>query len=609
MDSRKSVIRVLLLIAATQFGTCSAFTSALEKTKLDGLDTHDVEIYIEQRIHHIHAKIDLKQTITGLLTLEKCILKMEKGSADTLSFTLHKFLTKRVDRIVLKLKRVSPKSYLSNRDKRAIEFLGDLISDIFGNPGPSDWKKVNSNLIALQNALKRVNDNSADEHKEIDFNRNAIERHNTVLKELSKSLDRNMNELNNIEKEFDSLKIFFQILTFADAIENQIDYLVEIKLDSVKGYCSDRAIDKEFLTENLQNLESNRAGLGPVFGSWEWREYYRHEFCTVALDNDAVWVSLRIPLVRKSEKLVRVIPTPAIASALSLLGNYGIDLVMFREKENDKYHVLTQASFDLCNRLGNIRTCGVRDVRFSGSPLLVPIEFARNRFLIVGQTEQTKLLAKCPEGITEHLIIPDVVLSVPDNCSYISNAFSLDAREADIDITKQLGIMQVERFEMISVHDFKRNSTHVKIEEIVHQVGNRTFEKRVKEINDLLGRIDTKHENLSNSYSLEKWLFVGGLLALAMTFGGIQFCKCRKAKPGGQNTFELRTVNVIEQQHQQQGQNQLQQQQLQPHVETTDTDKQRQITHSDKPNPSTEHDYQEVLSFSSPPEKSQFYSK
>ncbi len=78
MDGSKSVKWALLLLAMALLDTCDAFTRALEKTRLDGHDTHDIEIYIEQKIQFIHAKIDLKPTIIGLLSLEKFALRLEK---------------------------------------------------------------------------------------------------------------------------------------------------------------------------------------------------------------------------------------------------------------------------------------------------------------------------------------------------------------------------------------------------------------------------------------------------------------------------------------------------------------------------------------------------
>jgi len=633
MDSSKSVNWVRLLAALALLDTCTAFTRALEKNRLDGHDTHDIEIYIEQKIHYIHAKIDLKPTISGLLSLEKFVYRLEKGSSDTLSFSLSKHINKRIDRIVTKLKRISSKVYLSEREKRAIEFLGDLISDIFGNPGPADWKKVNSNLIALQSALKRVSDNTSENHKDIDTNRNSIEKHNILLKTLGATIARDQNELVNVGKELENLRIFFEIMTFADTLESQIDHLIEIKTDSVKGYCSDRAIDKDFLVENLQGLESNKAGVGPVFGSWEWREYFRHEFCTIALDNDAIWVSLRIPLVKKSEKLVRIIPTPQISQILSHVSSYGISSVLFREKENDKFHLLTQASLDLCNNLGNIKTCGVRDVRFGSiNPIIVPVEFARNKLLIVGVNASLKMMAKCPEGISEHSVVTDSVLTIPNNCSYVSNAFSIDTRESDVEVTNELNILQFDKMEIVPVHNPNLNATVSKIENIASRVNDRMFEKNRKEISMLLDSIDTKHEGLSSTYSKEKWSFVGGVAGLIVCVVLVKLIGCyrKRGKNTNRNEIELKVLhgNSIPErelpsthdQHQyDQLQEQLfrqqkQQQQLdqQPshltlHDNTRNANASVKSSHEQKL--VAEHDYQEVTNFNSPVELSQFYKK
>jgi hypothetical protein len=622
MDSCKSIKWALLLTAVALLDDSHAFSRALDKIKLDGHDTHDIELFIEQKIQFIHAKIDLKPTIMGLLSLEKCVLRLDRGSSDSLGLSLTKHLNKRLDRIINKLKRVSGKSYINSRDKRAIETIGNLISDIFGNPGPADWKKVNANILALQKAIRRASDNISENHKDIDMTRNAVESHNNILKTLSAAITREQNDLTNVSKELDSLRMFFEISTLADTIEHQIDNLVEIKTDSVKGYCSDRAINKDFLIENLQNLESNKAGIGPVYGSWEWREYYRYEFCSTAMDNDAVWVSLRIPLVRKSEKLVRVIPGLVIYEVLSHVASYSLNTVLLREKENDKFHIITQASLDLCNQLGNVRTCGVRDVRFgSNVPLIVPVEFARNKLLLVSTSNYTvKMMAKCPEGISEHTITTDAVLTVPNNCSYTSSSFSIDSGEADVEITKELGIIQIDHLEISAVSNFNHNMSVSKIENIASRVNNQLFEKNKKEIDMLLESIDTKHEGLSSSYGREKWIFVEGVCTLVACYVIIKIIKRlrrKKSDRGSGNKIELKVFNNSQEQtERQQGKQQRQQHQQQQHMTTNMTTKKTDDNQDDnrdniltEQTRGTDNDNQEVHNFGLPLDQLQFYSK
>ena len=267
---------LLLLGVGLLCVTCSAFETALEKTKLDSHDIHDIDIYIEQKLDYVHAKIDLTPTIDGLMTLEKCAYRLDKGSSDTLGSTLAKGLRKRLERMEEKLIRVSGKTYKDNKQRRSIEIIGDLISGLFGNPGPTEYKKTTANIIALQGAMKRLNDNSETLHTDIDTSRHNIELNNNEIRALSVSLIRNQATLTSVTEELTSLKLYFDILQLADAVENQIDYLVDVKADSLKGFCNDRAINRDFLITNLQSMEANKVELSPIFSSWEWRNYYKH---------------------------------------------------------------------------------------------------------------------------------------------------------------------------------------------------------------------------------------------------------------------------------------------------------------------------------------------
>ncbi len=531
----------MLLTALACFDNCSAFMKALERSKLDGHDSHDIELFVEQKLHFIHAKIDLRPTQTGLITLKRYSLKLDSRMADSLGATLSRSLIRRLDRIVKKWKRISSK-VPNQREKRAIEFLGNLISDIFGNPGPADWKQSNANFLALQSALKKLNENSFTDHHTIDTNTHIIEKHNAELRELSSIINRNQNEIQSLNYSMNDLRLFYEISSLADTLESQVDSLVEVKMDSMKGYCSDRALDKDFLVSNLQTLEANKLGLGPVFGSWEWREYYRHDMCSAAVVDDTLWITLRIPLVRKAEKLVRVIPDPSLRGLLEKLASFGLRPELFREKTNDKFHVMTNSALDLCNNLGKVRSCGVRDARFSlASEVVVPVEFNVNKFLLVSSNHSAvHLMEKCPNGITERIVITDSVLMIPNNCSYISSSMSINSREADVDIMKELGILQFETFSANMVENFYGNITRTNIEAIASRTSSKVFEQNRKDIDALLSEIDTKHESFSSTYAFEKWLIVGSLAAVASLVAVVKVVFCIRKSRTNNNERDTR---------------------------------------------------------------------
>jgi len=618
MDTSKFAHGVLLLTGVGLLcETCSAFETALEKTKLDAHDKHDIDIFIEQKLGYIHAKIDLAPTIKGMETLEKCIYRLDKGSTDPMGTVLAAGLRKRLERIESKILRVSGKRYLS-KQKRSIEFIGNLVSDLFGNPGPADWKKNTANVIALQDAMKRLNDDSIATHSDIDLNRHNIELNNNEIRELSKTVTKNQVELLVISSEITSLKIYFEITHLADVIENQVNYLVEVKVDSQRGFCNDRAVDRDFLVDNLQLLEANKLGLSPIFSSWEWRDYYKYEMCSAAMDSDAVWITMRIPLVKKAEKLVRVIPFPALREVLTKIESYGLDVVLFREKNNDKFHVMTQSSLDFCTDLGKIKSCSVRDARFSVvSDMSIPVEYSLNRFLIVSSVpQQVKLMGRCPNGVQEHSLTTDAVLLVPVNCSYRGKTLTIDVRESDTSITKEIGIIHFDKLEIDTVKNLHLNITHRKVAEISNRTSKLNFEKNRKAIDDQLRAIDTKHDSLWGTYLIEKWVFAGALICLVTFLIAFKVMKCIKGKNTVVANFELeamvnesakidsRTDSANKDRKDVNDERQRQQQLKQ--AQLNDSHQRGAVS-------GVEHVYTEVndekVSFGLPPESSQFYQK
>lgn len=520
MDVSKCVSLVLTI--TLQLNTCLAFSKALERIKLDGHDDFDIDIYVEKRISYLHAKIDLQTTLDGVLSLEKLVYRLDLGPPDSLSRILAKNLDKRLEKIARKLNRVTGQKH-AGKTKRSIEFIGDLISNLFGNPGPADWKQLNSNVLALKGAIKRVSENVDIDHADIDKTKHLIERHNIEIRNIVSILNKNKAELNKVDEEIVSLRMYFEILTLAEAVETQIDALVEIKLDTMKGFCNDRAIDKDFLINNLLGLEANKAGLGPVFGSWEWRNYYMFKMCTAALDDKSVWVTLRIPVVKKAEKLVRSIPSPRVHELILRIAGYGLETSLFKEKGNDKFHAISRSNLELCNTLGNTRTCGVRDVKFvtNNNDAVIPVEFALNRFLVVSQVPSNmKVMSKCSNGIAEYTINLDSVWLVPNNCSYTSKYFSIDTREADVGVTKEIGIVHFDKFEFNSVRNDHVNITLKTIAEVFNSSSDSTYAKNRMEIRDQLNQIDTRHSSLLSTYQFEKWLFMGG----ALLFVGLVVC-------------------------------------------------------------------------------------
>ena len=239
--------------------------------------------------------------------------------------------------------------------------------------------------------------------------------------------------------------------------------------------------------------------------------------------NEALWVTIRIPLVIRTERLIRVIPNVSLKRMVDRVGMYGPNVLVFREKENDKFHLMTQSTFDMCNILGNTRSCSTRDYHFNGDSPVIPVEFLMNRFMIVSdRLASIKITERCPNGVMEVLLKLDSVIMIPVNCSYSYNSFSIDTQEADVEITREISLVSIDKIEITKIENYHANVSKTLIESIANKTSSDRFERNRAEINEKLNSVDTKHENSWSTYNLEKWCFAGGIIMIIIVITALK---------------------------------------------------------------------------------------
>ena len=180
---------------------------------------------------------------------------------------------------------------------------------------------------------------------------------------------------------------------------------------------------------------------------------------------------------------------------------------------------------DLCNKLGNIQTCGVRDIKFSiDQRVIIPVEFSINRVILVSKDpEEIKLMSKCPSGVEEFKLKLDAVIQIPDNCSYVNRKFTIDSRESNINITREIGIVSFNKLEIDTVGDISSKIGKLSMEKLDNFTRGANFEANRKEIDDRLNLIDIRHSSFGATYFLEKWVFssvFGGIIILVVVVRG-----------------------------------------------------------------------------------------
>jgi len=276
----------------------------------EGLKKHDISIFVEEKVEYIHSKIILRPLIVGIEHATKLSnaygVKVNTSLGRILNARI-KILNKKIDK---KLSLLYGNSLDKNlRQKRAIEIIGNLISKLFGNPGPEDWKQNTKNILAMKAAIERQIENSEIQHKDIDQNRHAINEHIEVLNHVSKAVFSNINRLDSYDNALTEWESFLELESMINSIIDILDAMEDIKRDAKTGRCNEKGLNTKFLIEHLREIESNKDGIVPIFASWEWQKYYSYEMCAIALHEEELWITIRIPIVAQSEEMVRAIPT------------------------------------------------------------------------------------------------------------------------------------------------------------------------------------------------------------------------------------------------------------------------------------------------------------
>jgi hypothetical protein len=106
-------------------GQTLAFDKELERTRLDGHGILDINLYIEQNVYYLHARMDLKPAVIGLVTLKLYVNKLEIDITNPMSKVLAKNLAdlKKKDKEMQELKDEMEKmKKLASNNAFAFEF-------------------------------------------------------------------------------------------------------------------------------------------------------------------------------------------------------------------------------------------------------------------------------------------------------------------------------------------------------------------------------------------------------------------------------------------------------------------------------------------------------
>ena len=521
----------MLLLVMGFCGQIKGFDKELERDAMMGITNSDSSIYLEKRTDFLHARISLKQPVVALMNVDGWITDFSTESKSNLDKVMASNLRRQHGNLVHKLEYIVGSK--GDREKRSIEFVGNILSDLFGVAGPEDMKQNNANMLALKQAIDLVGHDSVSVHKHIDTNEHDIERNNREINRLEGEY---MNGQNRFEGQMTMLENYFKLDDLLNSIGNLMDKLLQIKSDGEKGYCSSLALNNNFLQKNLQRLEANSVGLNPIFSYWEWRKYYRYQLCTIALNSHNVWVTVRLPMVKKSERLVRITPPREVKSNLINFGKLGINTVLFKEASVDGYHLMTQKAFEMCTKLGSLRTCNVRSVMFRDMNL-IPLEYAHNRILFLGNSKLKYEAILICETSREIGVTTGQIINVPNQCSVKSRSFEIEERQIDENVNRILSVAD-NVFSKVNI-TIPNNSKH-ETNESETKKDTDTLMDITKELSDKLSKIKTEHKSAWEVVSRNLWI-VSGIAGLSFVMFVLFWILCRCLKRKTKNKRKIKT--------------------------------------------------------------------
>ena len=479
-----SFSRVVALLLILSTVSSNGFDTEIEIMRREGLERFDISIFVEERIEYIHSRITLKPLITSI----ELGIRLSNDFGMRANSSFGRILSSRVKRMILKVERKLARMYggrmrKAMRRKRAIEIVGNLISRLFGNPGPEDWRQNTKNVLAMKAAIERQLANSVILHNDIDQNRHAINAQNENLRHVLREVSNNENRLNNVDNALHELESYLELESMFESINDILESLDDIRKDARTGRCNEKGLNPEFLIEHLRSIESNKAGIAPVFASWEWQKYYSYEMCTLALHDDEVWITMRIPIINLAEQLVRALPTSNQLWIQNRAMEFGIETVLFKFKQLDTFMVTTKSNLETCSKLGTNRVCSIRKTKFrETNPYIVPVDIGHSRVIILTNITELEVEVKsmCRGVIDSNKLKGQSVLRVPDKCAVLSKTFEVSKMVEIIGVNSSMDIGKVET---VSLHRANRAHKKEESELMLNSVTDLPYDKKSFELN------------------------------------------------------------------------------------------------------------------------------
>jgi hypothetical protein len=544
------LVKSLLVIALINIVHVHSLDLTIESMREEGLEKHDISIFIEKKVEFIHSRISLKPLISsiehGFKISNEYSVKVNSSLGRILGKKLRNMMVtinRKLETMINKNDRDMNRALISNtrRSKRAIEFVGNLISKLFGNPGPEEWRQNTRNLLAMKSAIERQLSNAVILHRDIDQNRHAINEQNEILKHVSKELMLHSNRLDSVDSALLEFETYLELEMLFRSVMEILHMLEKIRLDSRVGRCNEDGVNQEFLIEHLRELESNKLGIAPIFASWEWHKYYLNSMCSIAIHERDLWITMRIPIVNLAEQLVRVIPLSNQIWMRDNFYQYGLETALLKNKREDVYMIIMKSNLEGCSKLDMFKVCNIRDTKFRVSdPFVVPIDIGHDRAVIISNSTANVTAKMNCNGETRSLLMSsESVVRIAEKCQIIGKTFEIGKNIDSVEVADaiKLTFPEMDLMRKISRKKMEDNKVEKHSEVIQTKDNDSNFEfNNNKTIEELDSIRFTSTESMLVAVSGSS---VGILVTCVIVILVIVYCLKKHSHTGDNGTHRL----------------------------------------------------------------------
>ena len=390
----------------------------------DNQETDFYDLLYEREIVVVHSIIRFEGMSKGLEQVNEGIkmLKLSTTEGDLLSkidsfleVSWDKYKSTVIDYLELKRNYVTDKmselfgdTHKDNkqREKRAINFLGNLISYVTGIPGPDEWGKNVQNIAELKKAIYLVEKIGKIRDEKIDME-------NHEIGKLQVTITAMLNGLSNLTRDnillAEGLRSRLQFWTMENQIKNT-QTAMELSLHKIGNIISEgrsnraavEGMSKNFLQTQIRKIETDHKILSPIVGSNDVKQYYDMPLALVARHGSDIWISLKIPLVNFNYGYRENTVPKFLTQTMHELHNMGASEPKWFRNLEGKHTFIGRGNLDKCIGINGIRLCHGREImintRENSSHIEFPeiwIETDRNNLIAYKGIDSTKGIIKC----------------------------------------------------------------------------------------------------------------------------------------------------------------------------------------------------------------------